>query len=389
MKDAYIDSASLYEVLAALYLREIERWPLWTLQRALEVTCVLTNDDRLFIAPGLRSYPILTGLFDRMVRALIPVLYYPRLDNRYFIKARNRAKRWAGRYCSSLKNAFETIRKDKSFVGYMDWNIAIGWIEHSEMYQGLFEEDFIPQFSKALNCSENNLREIWTRSCDLRQVEQWSRRRPDTDDFKLASDAYVLSVLLRGRYYDHIAEQVDMQIMHHPVRDVILSKKPIGAAFKPTNVEVYLASIILNAALSEPKLENRLSLWGENVIKARNGRISGILDLSQKDSDSVARDVAINASKLVDLRSYSNLMALSFDILASSIIDGLVCLVVCPWINIPPETGIPVGPSIAAAFKYKTRKGIGDEMASLIMQRSGRLHDMAIAVPGRIKGVWK
>jgi hypothetical protein len=389
VNNAYIDSASLYEVLAALHYRKVERWPLWTLKRATEVTCTLINDNRLLVAPWLYSDVSFIGLFDRMMRALTSILYYPKLDNRYSKIARNRVKRWAGHYYPKIRDAFEKVRQDKSFSNYMDWNIAIGWLEHSAMYQGLFEEDFIPEFSKVLNCSENDLHGIWEKSCNLTQVKQWSEKRPDTDDFKLAADAYVLSVLLRGRYYDHIAEQTDMQIMHHPVREFVLSQKKAGAIFKPTNTEEYLTSIILSSALAEQKMENRLSLWAENVINARKARIQGCIDLSQKDSDSVARDTAINYSKLIDLRGYSKLTASSFDVLSSLVIDGLVCVVLCPWIGIPPEAGIPVGPLIAAAYKYKTQKGIGDRVAHLVTTRSGRLHDMAIAVPGRIRGIWK
>jgi hypothetical protein len=204
----------------------------------------------------------------------------------------------------------------------------------------------------------------------------------------LAIDAYVLAALLRGRYHDHVAEAANLQIMHHPIRYGVLPKKKETTVFVPTNTEKYLTSIILAGALSEKKIKDRIVLWAENVIKARKAAKIGAIDLSQKDSNSVAESLAMDVAKRLDLRTYSRLTATSLEALSSLIIDGLVCLGLCPWAGVPPWVGLPVGPGVTAAIRQGTGKSTGEIAASRLYQRRARIRNLAKAVPGRIEGRW-
>jgi hypothetical protein len=341
------------------------------------------------IAPGPGSYAGDYGLMDHTMRNLAPIVSHSRPAASSLIQARNRVKMWAGRYPLIVKRAYAEVREDKSYPGWLDWTIANFLVEHSATLDGLFDPSFIPQLARHLNCSENELQDVWNRSRDLKQVEQWSRKRPDTDDFRLAIDAYILSSLLRGRYHDHVAEAANVQIMHHPFRYAALPKKKESTVFMSTNTEKYLTSIILAGALSEKKVEDRIALWANNVIEARKAAKIGAIDLSQKDSNSVAESLAIDAAKRLDLRTYSRLKAPSLDVLLSLVIDGLSGFALYAWASIPPFVSLPVGPALDATIKYSTGKTLGDKAASLVYQRRTRLRDLAEAVPGRIKGRWR
>lgn len=383
-----VDSGSIHGVMAALSCREIDQWPPWTLRSATEVTCSLITNKTFEVAPSLEPYSKLYGLFGHTMLALSPVVRTSRPDKELLKRARSRVKTWAARNPLKIKQVCDETRADKSYAWWEDWTLRNVLPEHTAMLSGLFDEEFIPQLSNILNCPKSELGEILERSRDSRNVEYWSKKRPNTDDFKLLCQAYLVSSLLRGRYHDHIAEAEGIDILHHPIRDLILPKKKVRVPFIATNTEMYLISIILSGALVEKEPEDRLSLWAEGIIKARNGVATQRIVLSHRDNDSMAREVAMEAAKIIDLRLYSNLRASCFDVLSAMLIDGFVSLVLCPWTGIPPVASLPIGPAIVAHIQLKSHRGVGDQVASSLSQRRAHLCDLAEAIPGRILGSW-
>ena len=388
MTRGLVDSGSIHGVMAALSCRKIDQWPPWTLRSATEVTCSLITNKTFEVAPSLDPYSDLYGLFGHTMLTLSPVVRTSRPDKELLKRARARVKTWAARNPLKIKQVCEEVRADESYPWWEDWTLKNVLPEHAAMLHGLFDEEFIPQLSNILNCPENELGAILKRSRDLKNVEYWSKKRPNTDDFKLLSQAYLVSSLLRGRYHDHVAEAEGIDILHHPIRDLILPRKKVHVAFIPTNTEMYLISIILSGALVEKEPKGRLSLWAEGVIKARNGVATQRIVLSHRDNDSVAKEVAMETAKIIDLRLYSNLRASCFDALSAMLIDGFVSLGLCPWVGIPPAAGLPVGPGVIAGIRLKRHKGVGDHVASWLSQRRGHLCDLAESVPGRILGRW-
>jgi len=383
----HVDSASIHGVMAALGYQKIDQLPSWTLWSAAEVTSALINDPMFEVAPGPGPYAGDYGLMDHTMRSLAPIVSHSRPANSWLSKAENSVKKWAGRYPLIVKKAYDKVKEDQSFAGWLDYVVKNFLVEHSATLIGLFNPGFIPQLAVILNCSEKELRVVWNRSCDLKQVEEWSKKRPDTDDFRLAIDAYVIAALLRGRYHEYVSEAAGLQIIHHPLRYAILPAKKESIEFPLTNTEKYFVSIILAGALSEKKVEDRISLWASNVIEAKKAVITGRIDLSHKDSNSIAESLAVDAAKCLDLRIYSRLTTTVFDALSSVLVSGLVSFVLFAW-HVTPWIGLPVGPGSTAAIRHMTAKGLGDRAASLLYQRRARLRDLARAVPGRITGRW-
>jgi hypothetical protein len=383
----HIDSASLHGVIAALGYQNIDQWPLWTLWSAAEVTSALINDPMFEIAPGPGTYAGDYGLMDHTMRSLALIISKSQPRNAWREKATNRVKRWVGRYPLNVRKAYEKVRADPSFQGWLDYSIRNFLVEHSASLDGLFDPIFIPQLSTVLNCSANELRDIWQKSRDLKQVDEWSKKQPDTDDFKLVIDAFVLAAIIRGRYHEYVAEEAGWQVIHHPIRYAILPMKKQSAEFPLTNTEKYFVGIILASAFSEKKIKDRISLWANNVVEAKKAVKIGVIDLSGRDSNSMAESLALDAAKRLNLRTYSRLSAAIFDALSILLISSLTSFALYAW-GVPPWVGLPVGPGTTAVIRYKTGKGIGDKAASLFSQRDMRLRDLSQVVPGRVKGNW-
>lgn len=382
------DSASVYGVITALSHDKVDHWPEWAKQSAIEMTCALVNDHLLEIAPGPGPYAGAMGPYDHAMHELSSLVTDSAPEKAWLKTADQRVKSFVGRYQPKIRIAHETLFENKDFTEWLDWAIAHAWVWHSAMLEGLFNKGLIPELALLLDCTEGELRQVWKSSCDLRQVERWATKRPPDDEFRLATHAYTLAFLLRGRYHDHIAEAAHLHIMHHPLRDVLLPKKPQSAAFVPTNSERYFTSIILASALAERGMEARISVWAQNVIKGRNATREKAIDLRQKPSDSLAENLAIDAAKRLEIRTYSRTAVIAFDALLP-LVCGLSWFGLSSWTGLPPLGGVPIGPTAYLAARLRSGKSPGDLGASWLYRRRGRLRNLARAVPGRITRGWK
>jgi hypothetical protein len=328
------------------------------------------------------------GPYDHAMHELSSLVTDSAPEKAWLKTADQRVRSFVGRYHPKIRRAHETLVGNKDFVEWLDWAIAHAWVWHSAMLEGLFNQDLIPQLALILNCAEGEVRQVWERSCDLRQVERWARTRPPDDEFRLATHAYTLAALLRGRYHDHIAEAAGLHIMHHPFRNVLLPKKPQSAAFVPTNTERYFTSIILASALAEKRVNGRISVWTQNVIKGRSAIREGAIDLRQKQSDSLAENLAIDAARRLEIRTYPRTAVIAFDALLP-LVCGLSWFGLSSWTGLPPLAGLPIAPTAYLAARLRSGKSPGDLGASWLYRRRGRLRNLARSVPGRITREWK
>lgn len=78
--------------------------------------------------------------------------------------------------------------------------------------------------------------------------------------------------------------------MHHPLRDLVVPYKPKNAVFAGTDSEIFFLKILLFSVLRERKIEDRISLWADNIVKTRLGLDP--VDLRQRDSEIKAIDAA-------------------------------------------------------------------------------------------------
>ena len=169
-------------------------------------------------------------------------------------------------------------------------------------------------------------------SSDARFIAALAARRPESDDFRLIRDAYVVSSLLRGRYHDYAAENSQMQILAHPVREPIY--RPLRSAsripIQISNTQRYLANITVAAAFGERSHETRVASVGvENVLRLRRGRDQ--INLAQKDRDETARDTAVEAARKVGVRVHSRLLENVLDAGIGLGSAALTSFALVPW----------------------------------------------------------
>lgn len=384
MVRGYVDSASIHGVMAAMSNPNVEEWPPWTLWSTVEVTTNLIHNPLLEISPPPGTYAGDYMLMAHAMRCLDPVVSHSRPAPSLLIQAENRVVNWARRYPLSIKKTFDEVQNDKSYRPWLDSTIENNYlVEHSATLNGLFDLAFIPQLAPILNCSEKELHDLWECSRDLKQVKKWSRKQPDTDDFRMVMDAYVLATLLRGRYHYNVATLAGRQSIHHPIRYAVLPKKEKFAEFKLTNTEAFFTSMIIAGSLSEKLVKDRIALLAENIIKARNAG----MDLSQKDSNRDAEDVAWDAVKRLNLRFYPRLYTTGYDYLVIVIINCLVCLSLFVS-GTDPRWGILTGPAIKKALDFWAQKNVGDLIITEYSHRRARIHNLSEALLGYIKGRW-
>ncbi len=387
IKKGLIDTASVSGVAGAFTYDHFNDWPQWTLQAAVEVTSALCNDYTLQVAPGPGPYYGAHGLTERIMLPLAKggLVFNEKISTSKHKEAEEKSRNWVRRNSAKVQRLFkDELFPDANLQAWLDRAISHFWVDHSRMLGGLFNPEFITELAHILSCTPKDLNRVWELSCDLRRVADWSSTRPNSEDFEIARNAYVLSALLRGRYHDHIAEQSKRKIMHHPFRrNAFLPRRKEVAQYSPTNSEVYLTSILLTSAFSENKTDNRIALWTENLIKARSLVSVKAIDLSHKDNDSIAKDHIISVFKRNNFRTYGRNLALGLDVVSSLIISTFT-FGLCGWLGVPPQFGWLAGPTATFVSKKKSGRSIGKHIAhkaTMILPRKNghavKLHSVA------------
>jgi len=384
MTEGYIDSASTYQVIQLLWYRHPSEAYKWAWQSAIFVSSALINCEHLKMAPSPEFTGAASGPYEKLMLIFSDLITHSQPNKQIQSRALTNTLRWTDRNIGKIQVIFEKLKNDQlNFSKWLDWSITQAWEEHSTRLGGLFNESFIPQIARILDVPINYLRDVHRLSCDLNTVRFFAIQKPvNNDEFKIMSDAYVLSALIRGRYHDHVARESELQILHYPIRQPLLPdlNRTKIQEFHVSNTEQYLSNIILAGAFAEQKYEKRIALWGESILKARKGVYSGIIDLRPKDYDSVAIGQAVNAAKRLDIRTYPKWIETTID---ASIAIGsgvLTTFVLKGWERF---LATPV------EFVLSKKFDVGKSGARILLSTEKRLHDLARSEAGRIEQRWE
>jgi len=383
MTQGYIDSASTYEIIAVLgSKRPAETYP-WAWQSAITVTSSLINTSHLQIAPAPSLESGAGGIYGHLMLGLAELISHHRPDSELTQMAVRNTKQWAKDNVDKIRDTYAKLKADnKNFIKWLERSITTAWIEHSERLGGLYNEEFIPELSRILNVSTIELSKVRELSCDLSLLKHYATNWPDDDNFRLMTDAYVVSALLRGRYHDYIAQKSSIQVIHHPFREGVLPhlKKSGTVRFVVSNTERYLSNIVLASAFAERREKQRVSCWVENVLKVRKAVLAGAIDTRQKDFNKVALDLAVDAAKRVDIRIHPRWLDEVLDAIFAIGVGALASFVLNSW------TGFV---SKIIHYGVSRKVDIGKEATCRVLDTKARLRDLAISEPGRIKQTWK
>lgn len=373
MTNGYIDSASFHGVILALRDGKPESWQPWVWDTVHSVTCALWSQPSFSISPDPSPHHGARGEYDHLLTEF-SVLFsgIAHQDSR----ALQRTRQWARRNTQKVRLLHQQLGSNPSFAQWLDWYIDYFWPNHCQMHDGLFTPEFIPVLSRIMDCDEQDLAKVHGHSRNLPQVESWAQHRPNTEDFALVLQAFVLSTLLRGRYHDYAAEHAGVQIYHHPMRQSILTPKSPTALFTVPNSAWYLTNIILRGALVEKRVPNRVALWAGNILKVRRAEKVGLIDLRHKDSDAAARQAAFQAARRAGIRLHRRAFESFLEILGCGGVAALSAYALSPWISVPLAIG-------AHVVSRKLR--VAERVARSIHLTEGRLQDLGTAPPGRVE----
>lgn len=377
----WIDSMSITQVVQAF-----EVWPKssspygWYIPGS--VTSLLICTDNVGLAPGLSTRKIVSiGSVGFLTRELIRagVLSSPDFVNSVSELAIRQVQQRVNRYCDRIKNDYRDFlaRSPEDVGGWMDWSIRSAWVEHTQNFGNLIDAQFIPQLARILDVTKKDLLDLQRLTGSLDAVKHFVRKQPDTDTFNMTYECFLLGALLRGLYHDYLARQGTQQIAHHPFREVFLPKTAAQSlAYEETNVESYLANIVLHSALLEKKLRSRLARWADNIGRIRTANRLGYeeIDLMPVEDPDLAKKKAIEAAKTVGIDVHPRWAEAVANLLPSAGVGAAGFL-------LHPFAGI----AISAGYYIVSRKiDIGKRVAQKIYARSGYLSRLAQSPPGRI-----
>jgi hypothetical protein len=188
----------------------------------------------------------------------------------------------------------------------------------------------------------------------------------------------VLSILLRGRYHDLIAQEMGMQVLHHPVRTPALPDLPDGATsavrYDVTNTERIMAHLLWGSGFAERNHNKRIQLWADNVRLVRMAVLTEAIDLPQRTSEDRAVETAVDAARRAGIRTHSKLIEDSADLAFAMGVGALSSFVVNGW----PDMYITIG-----AYVVSKSQAIGERAIRATFESRRRLKQLA-EVPGRI-----
>ena len=403
MAYGFIDSASIMGAVGALTTHNTPQdWDIWTGQSITEVTIALVLHDGLKIAPGpskpaqLRAGVEVSKLYqgyDQACKLLAdvlketPVQEVPSLGIRK--SAENAFRDWVQKNVEHARCAIKETRQESGCPHWEEWARENAWVDHSRQLNGLFDAEMIDELALVLEVESTDLRSLWKKTTDLRQVRSWSQGKNLDSDFDLARDAFLAAAILRGLYHDYIAHQMKWDHMHHPIRQHILVPSTQGTEYEVTEVANYLVNIITNSAMEERKPEDRVACWVENLrtvrLKYHQGEIGQIIEPQYEGEK--AEKIAFDIAKKSDLRLYPRSLEkqLEWSTIGGTTVltAALGSLILFPW-------GTVVGGLVSLGLGAAgMRKPLGKGAARKLKLTRGHLRELAISEPGRIARIWR
>lgn len=170
-------------------------------------------------------------------------------------------------------------------------------MEHSSRYGGLFNESFLPEIARVLDAKPSELEKMRVMSMRPEVLSRYAAKQSERDEaFLLTRDAYIISNILRGQFYELVAKTMRWNLLRHPYR-------VLGQGINPaewssiSETDVLFAYIILAHALrSSSDPTRRVAAWTDAVVKARDAQAAGNLNLPILDERDDVEVAAIEAA---------------------------------------------------------------------------------------------
>jgi hypothetical protein len=171
----------------------------------------------------------------------------------------------------TFRGALAAVRSDSdNFHPWIDWVIRTNWVETVRQEGSLLDNRFVEELGPLLGAPVQEIKRMLTKCSSESYVTGivGDHLNPPPDEIV---QAFMMSVLLRGRLIEERSSIVDGQYAFHPLREPALT--PITEPqLDGTNIPesaLRLATIIVSSALQQPSPERRASSWASNIALVR------------------------------------------------------------------------------------------------------------------------
>jgi hypothetical protein len=376
----YLDGAAILGVLEALDARTIDRAPPWALRCAVEVTVLLVVAPHVSLSPIPEIQNAAIGPYGHALGLLAELLDQGRRDPASASGALRTTQQWAARNPSRLSAVLREVTSDSSYESWLDWLARHQWEDHARRHGGLFEEAFIRPISRALSAPVDELIAIRCDAArDIKRARASSTLRDERDE--LVRNAFTLSTLLRGRYYETLAPRMGTHVMHHPIRYPLLSRIPPSrrTELELSNTAWFLAVMIVAAAFNVRR-RTRADEWVSGIRSTRTQLAQGLLDVRQKESDEVALRVAARCASRVGLTTHP---AWVDRVLSASISAGLGGIT-----SVTLSSFEAIGVGVATNAVLESSRAV-QRLTARMSSREARLEEIGRIAAGRVNPQWR
>lgn len=371
MPDAFSDLASLHSAIVAIALGRERPWTTWHMQSVIELTHLLLQDN-VRVLPGLRG-----GGGAHELQQIVSN-YFRELE--FEPARRDIAKRktlsWTEEAKNEIADSWENLRADKNYEGWLAIQREYFWTSHVKRHRALFDEEFIPTLAVLLKVEEKDLHEVHVLSSRLPKVEEWQKTGLAEPEAQLADQAWVLSGLIRGKYYDFLGS--NEQLLIHPFRRFLPSDIKGQETIPISNTEAYLIQVIIGSALNETGREGdriRVDTWASNINKAKNHipRVKGVLNLPDFDLSEDGAERARQLARKAGIVATSKAFEKGLNRFVSLIPKTLLSLTVQFW---------PAKVAIGEAYK---ETGIDERIVKAATTRDWQYRQLAELAAGKLQ----
>jgi hypothetical protein len=353
----------------------------WAWENVIEVTSILINTKHIYVSPEPLSLLPPTEPHGPITKDMATIVDYGHSECDVSKFAEDYTKCWARKNAVHIQAIYKRLSGDD--IGYGTWleHVLENSLQgHCIRKGGVCDNVFIMEVADVLGMEVDEIMNIQEQSANPEQLELLRNRQANSHDFRRMIDCFVVSGIIRGRYYGTMAARTNRQFLSHQLRSEVFSDiidKPV-TEYLVSNTERYLSAIIVASAFREGQHRFRISEWFNSVMKARRATMEDRLDLRPKDFNEVAVSEAVRLAKLLDIRTKSKWIDKGIDAGFAIGVGVLTSFVLSPW------SGFLLGlASGAASDRMKIGERIGETFET---KRS--LRKLAVADPGSIRRTW-
>jgi len=381
MVAGFVDSASMYEVIAALSFSEVDECYPWAWQSALLVSDALIDIDHLQLSPSPAPSGGASGSYALLMAGVRPFVGSGRPTRRVLDRALAETRTWARKNAAAVHSAVEELgTDDRNFKPWLYWVAQNAWIENVQRRGSLIDSKLVREVARALRIPEEDVREVAGVVTNPKEVQVFATRLENQPGFDLLWRVYLASALIRGVFHERIARLEDWQAWRHPLRRYVSALRGEQEPHRIPDFDTFLAKIIVASAMRHRRgghdavIERRIRSWLDNVQRCRGKAIRRPPEDASEDQ---ALSAAVNEARRLGVAVAPRYVDKVVNV-TSGLALGVIGVLFAHFVS--PEAGDIAGIALGGG-------GYLIDPASLVIGSERRLRDYAQLGPGMVDTV--